>query len=246
MLQFRRIRRLPQKRWLCFNLNRKDSKKEYGLSVGKMHKGASLGSFSVQPSHETGCFLLGIVLERAHLMSPSVRVPMHFWSTVLAVAAAAAIGILAAFFIAGPERIWALFGPADLGPVNFETLKRRTSPNDSLACPQNICIAKSDLASPVFAVSAPELQKAFAKVIASEPSVEQVASDDSGFTRRYVQRTKIMRFPDTIIVRFIDLGDGRSTIALYSRSQLGKSDSGVNIERWLSKLSKEAPAVKTA
>ena len=169
-------------------------------------------------------------------MSPPIRVPMHFWSTVLAVAAAAAIAILAAFFIAGPERIWALFGPADLGPVNFETLKRRTSPNDLLACPQNICIAKSDLASPIFAVSAPELQKAFAKVIASEPSVEQVASDDSGFTRRYVQRTKIMRFPDTIVVRFIDLGDGRSTIALYSRSQLGESDFGVNharIERWL-------------
>ncbi len=174
---------------------------------------------------------------------------MHFWSTVLAVVAAAAIAILAAFLIAGPERIWGLFGPPDLGPVNFETLKRRSSPNDSLACPQNLCIAKSDVTPPLFAVSAPELEKAFAKVIASEPRVEQVASDDGGLTQRYVQRTKIMRFPDTIVVRFIDLGDGRSTIALYSRSQLGESDFGVNharIERWLEKLSKEAPAVKTA
>lgn len=174
---------------------------------------------------------------------------MHFWSTVLAVVAAAVIAFLAAFFIVGPERIWSLFGPADLGPVTFEVLKRRTSPNDSLACPQNICAAKSDLLPPVFAVSAPDLQKAFAKVIASEPSVEQVASDDGGFTQRYVQRTKIMRFPDTIVVRFIDLGDGRSTIALYSRSQLGESDFGVNrarIERWLEKLLKDAPAVKTA
>src|SRR5271166_298012 len=118
-----------------------------------MRKGASRGSFSFQPSHETGCFLRGIMLERGLLVPPPIRVPMHFWSTVLAVAAAAAIAILAAFFIAGPERIWALFGPPDLGPVNFETLKRRTSPNDSLACPQNICIAKSDLASPIFAVS---------------------------------------------------------------------------------------------
>ena len=174
---------------------------------------------------------------------------MHFWSTVLAVIVAAAFVILAAFFIVGPERIWALFGPPDLGPVNFETLKRRTTPNDSLACPQNICIAKSDVTPPVFAVSAPELAKAFARVVASEPSVEQVASDDGGFTRRYVQRTKIMRFPDTIVVRFIDLGEGRSTLALYSRSQLGEADFGVNrarIERWLEKLTKEAPAVKTA
>ncbi len=174
---------------------------------------------------------------------------MHFWSTVLAVVAAAAVAILAAFLIAGPERIWALFGPADLGPVSFETLKRRSSPNDALACPQDTCTAKSDVAPPVFAVSAPDLQKAFTKVIASEPSVEQVASGDGGLTARYIQRTRIMRFPDTIVVRFIDLGDARSTIALYSRSQLGESDFGVNharIERWLKKLSKEAPAVKTA
>ncbi len=174
---------------------------------------------------------------------------MHFWSTVLAVVATAAIALLAAFFIAGPERIWALFGPPDLGPVSFETLKRRSSPNDLLACSQDICTAKSDVTPPVFAVSAPELEKAFAKVIASEPSVEHVGSDDGGLTQRYVQRTKIMRFPDTIVVRFIDLGDGRSTIALYSRSQLGESDFGVNharIERWLEKLTKKAPPVKTA
>jgi uncharacterized protein (DUF1499 family) len=174
---------------------------------------------------------------------------MHFWSTVLAVVAATAIAVLAVFFIVGPERIWALFGPADLGPVSFETLKRRSSPNDSLACPQDICIAKSDLISPIFAVGAPDLARVFAKVIASEPGVEQVALSDGGLTQRYIQRTKIMRFPDTIIVRFIDLGDGRSTIAIYSRSQLGEADFGVNrarVERWLEKLSKEAPTMKTA
>jgi uncharacterized protein (DUF1499 family) len=174
---------------------------------------------------------------------------MHVWSTVLAAIAAVAIVVLAAFFIAGPERIWSLFGPADLGPVTFDTLIRRTSPNDALACPPGICTAKSDVTPPIFAISGPELEKAFAKVIASEPRVELVASDDSGLTQRYVQRTRIMRFPDTIVVKFIDLGDGRSTIALYSRSQLGESDFGVNrarIERWIGKLSKEAPAVKTA
>lgn len=173
---------------------------------------------------------------------------MSLWSAILAVLAALFLALLAAFFIAGPERIWALFGPPDLGPVNFETLKRRTSPNDALACPPSLCAAKSDLAPPVFAVSAPELIKAFAKVIASELLVTQEASDESGFSARYVQRTKIMRFLDTVNVRFIDLGDGRSTIALYSRSQLGEGDFGVNrarIERWLEKLQKEAPPVKS-
>ena len=174
---------------------------------------------------------------------------MRLRSVILFLAADTAAVLLAAFFIVGPERIWALFGPADLGPVNFETLTRRTVPNDALACPQNLCIAKSDITPPVFAVSAPDLEKAFAKVIASEPRVEQAAWEDGGFTQRYVQRSKIMRFPDTISVRFIDLGEGRSTIALYSRSQLGEGDFGVNrarIERWLKKLSKEAPAISTA
>ncbi len=174
---------------------------------------------------------------------------MSFWSSVLAAVAAIVIATLAAFFIAGPERVWALFGPPDLGPVDFETLKRRTTPNDALACPPGLCAARSDVTSPVFAVSAPELQKAFAKAIATEPRVEQVASDESGFSARYVQRSKVFRFPDTINVRFIDLGEGRSTIALYSRSQLGEGDFGVNharIERWLAKLEKTAPPVKSA
>ena len=213
-----------------------------------MRKGAFPGSL-ISLLYESGCFLSGIVLEGGSRKRLTPGFPMHFWSIVLSVVAAAAITVLAVFFVVGPERIWALFGPADLGPVSFETLKRRSSPNDALACPPNICTAKSDVIPPIFALSAPELAKVFAKVVASEPSVEQVALDDGGLTQRYVQRTKIMRFPDTIVVRFIDLGDGRSTIALYSRSQLGESDFGVNrarIERWLEKLSKEAPAVKTA
>ena len=54
-----------------------------------------------------------------------------------------------------------------------------------------------------------------------------------------------MRFPDTIVVRFLDRPDGRSTLAIYSRSQLGTNDLGVNlarIERWLDKLAGEVPS----
>ena len=174
---------------------------------------------------------------------------MNFWSTLLTVGAVIAMAALAAFFIVGPERIWVLAGPADLGPVSFETLRRRTTPNDALACPRDVCVARIDITPPVFALNAGDLRTAFRKVLGSEPNIEQVASDGGTQTERYIQRSRIMRFPDTIVVRFIDLGDGRSTIALYSRSQLGESDLGVNrrrIERWLEKLSKEAPPVRTA
>jgi uncharacterized protein (DUF1499 family) len=153
----------------------------------------------------------------------------------------------AAFFLVGPERVWSLFGAADLGPVEFETLVRRTTPNDALACPRDVCKAASDVTPPVFAVSAADLRAAFAKVISSEPRITAVASDDAEMTDRYIQRSALMRYPDTIVVRFFDLPEGRSTIALYSRSQLGHGDMGVNrarIERWLAKIGEAVRVVQ--
>jgi uncharacterized protein (DUF1499 family) len=143
------------------------------------------------------------------------------------------------------ERVWTLFGPADLGPVAFETLERRSVPNDALICPEGLCRAASDETPPVFGVSADALRVAMGRVIATEPDVTQVERSSTG--ERYIQRTKWMRFPDTVVVRYIPLGAERSTIALYSRSQLGKGDLGVNkarIQRWLDKLSREAPVAR--
>jgi uncharacterized protein (DUF1499 family) len=167
------------------------------------------------------------------------------FSSAMIGAALLAAGIAAAVFLVGLERVWALFGPADLGPVAFETLERRSVPNDALACPPGVCHASSDLPPPVYAVGADALKAAMARVIASEPDVTAMQSTPSG--DRYVQRTRLMRFPDTIEVRYIPRGEGQSTIALYSRSQLGEGDMGVNrarIARWLDKLSTQAPVVR--
>ncbi len=56
--------------------------------------------------------------------------------------------------------------------------------------------------------------------------------DDGGRPdyRRYVARTAILRFPDTIDAEAIP-GDGGTRLRLYSRSLLGKSDLGANAER---------------
>jgi uncharacterized protein (DUF1499 family) len=155
--------------------------------------------------------------------------------------------LTATSFLAGPERLWEQFGPADLGPVAFQTLERRDTPNDALACPTGICQAQSDLTPPEYAVTAAELRHAFAQAIASEPRLTAVATDDAALTDRYIQRSALMRYPDTIVVRFFDLPEGRSTLALYSRSQLGHGDMGVNrarLERWLAKLGEIAPVVE--
>ena len=87
-----------------------------------------------------------------------------------------------------------------------------------------------------------------AKVIASEPNITTAQIDDVALVDRYVQRTRVLKFPDTIVVHYVDLEVGeRSTLAIYSRSPLGYSDLGANrarIARWLGKLEKLAPALK--
>ena len=153
----------------------------------------------------------------------------------------------AAFLIVGPSKVWGLFGPADLGPIAFETLERRTSPNDSLACPAGLCKARSDVVPPVLATNARALQAAMAVVIASERDVTKVDADAPVRTERYVQRSALMKFPDTIVVRYVELSGTTSTVAIYSRSQLGHSDLGANkarIERWLAKLQRSVPVAQ--
>ena len=148
--------------------------------------------------------------------------------------------LTAAFFlILGRDSIWEIIGPADLGPADFETLIRRVTPNDALVCTPSLCQAVSDVEAPIFAVPVTALRSAFDKVIASETRVTRVAGDDAGLSSRYVQRSAVMHFPDTIDVRLAALPGGRSTILLYSRSKIGTSDVGVNrarLLRWLGKL----------
>ena len=169
---------------------------------------------------------------------------MNIWLGIAATVTLLLVAMVAAFVLIGPERVWMLFGPPDLGAISFETLKRRSTPNDALACPPDVCSAKSDLLPPVFAVSAMNLRLAFSKVIASEDRVVLVEATDEDTSERYIQRSRLMGFPDTIVVRFFERPAGQSTLALYSRSQLGMGDLGVNrarIERWLEKLSTHAP-----
>jgi len=161
---------------------------------------------------------------------------------VLIVTVAVVLAIVATFLVPGPNRVWGVFGKPGLGPVDFETLSRRSSPNDALACPPGLCKAAGDLTPPLFAINASDLREAMIKALASEPRLSLVHSDPTTLTDSYVQRSALMGFPDTIVVRFINQPEGRSTLAIYSRSQIGYGDMGVNrarIERWLAELKRQ-------
>lgn len=148
----------------------------------------------------------------------------------------AALLAAAAFVVIGPERVWSLFGPADLGEVDFATLSRRATPNDALACLPALCAAQADVAAPEFQRPFADVFRAVQDAVVHEPGLEQVGADAAAGTLRFVQRSRLMGFPDTINVSVVPVEGGGSAVLIYSRSQLGQSDMGVNlarVKRWI-------------
>ncbi|MBD2746576.1 DUF1499 domain-containing protein [Microvirga sp. BT688] len=139
----------------------------------------------------------------------------------------------------GLERTWqGVFGSPDLGSVDFATLKRRTNPNDALICSADVCPqAQADAQPPVFPVPAARLRSIVSEVALAEPGTSLL--DRGPQQDRYLVRTRLMRFPDTVVMQVFDRGEDASTLAVYSRSQIGRSDFGVNrrrLERWVARV----------
>jgi len=122
--------------------------------------------------------------------------------------------------------------------MDFKTFKLTRKPNQFLIALEGHCQNATPHAAPkTYSVDAQKLEDTFADVALAEPRVTRKQADDG--QREFVQRSALMRFPDTITFEAIDLGGGKSTLAIYSRSKVGHSDLGVNrkrIESWLKKL----------
>lgn len=167
----------------------------------------------------------------------------RFLKATAAIALALVFLAGAVFMILGPERMWAQFGPADLGEVDFATLERRASPNDALACLAEFCAAKADIPAPVIARPFGDVFHAVQDAVVHEPGLEQVGADVDAGTLRFVQRSPLMGFPDTINVKVVPTADGGSAVLIYSRSQIGRGDMGVNlarVKRWADLIVMEA------
>ena len=155
--------------------------------------------------------------------------------TILMIAAIIAALLI---YVAGYEKTWAsIFGSADQGRTVFKTLRRSKLPNTALICPQDYCdTAKPNQIAPLYSVSAEQLREKFRAGLKQEKNLERVHTNDPAMRERYIQRSSGLRFPDTIQVEYIPLSAKSSTIALYSQSQIGISDRGVNakrLRRWL-------------
>jgi uncharacterized protein (DUF1499 family) len=129
----------------------------------------------------------------------------------------------------------------DVGPVDWPTLTRHATPNDALVCPANRCPnAKPDAEPKTYPMPPAELLARLRRIALSEPdTTELYCGTDCDRTARILQHTRLMRFPDTVDIEVLPVGDNQSTLAIYSRSLIGRSDLGVNrarVERWLAKL----------
>lgn len=140
-------------------------------------------------------------------------------------------------FLISPNTFWSrIAGNPDLGPVNFETLTKHRKPNQYLLCPGDICkIETPDDKPALYPMDAKSLKEKFISVLQGS-KVETVAEDERTF--RFITRSPILRFPDTVSVEFFDV-EGGSTLAIYARAQLGYADFGANktrVKGWIEKL----------
>ena len=134
------------------------------------------------------------------------------------------------------ERIFAV---GKVPVIDFATLQRADTPNQYLTCPNNLCPAYIDDLPPVYAASVAEVRSAWEAMLQAEPRVTELRRSADGTQIDYVQRSRLLKFPDLITIRFIALDEKRTTLAIYSRSIYGEGDMGVNkarIRGWVAKL----------
>ncbi len=149
--------------------------------------------------------------------------------------------MLIGFCLWGWEKAWkAIFGPPDLGSVDFDGLRKRSRPNQALISPPDLCDEASvDVTSPVYNLSAENLHTEILNTALAESNIERIDDGSDPLRLRFVQRSPRMRFPDTINVAVIPLESNNSTFAYYARAQIGYRDFDVNLrrgKRWLKRL----------
>ena len=123
----------------------------------------------------------------------------------------------------------------DSTPRDLRTLSKSAAPHDALACPPDTCAAEADFQSPVLAGTPAEVTETARAKLSGQPRTEVVAEAPELNQVVLVQRTAVLRFPDTVWVQAVTTPQGTSII-LYSSSNVGYWDFGVNrrrVEDWL-------------
>ena len=94
------------------------------------------------------------------------------------------------------------------------------------ATPNWARIALGEIAAPAGTL-APRIEAA----LAGEERMSRLAGSLADGWATYIQRSRLMGYPDYVSIRIAPAGEGQETLAVLSRSRFGQSDLGVNAAR---------------
>ncbi len=121
--------------------------------------------------------------------------------------------------------------------VNPLVAAKPSTPNSYRVGPDGT--TERDAAAPTFPISSADLAAKFDAIALRVGSDIVGGSAAEGYVT-YVQTSSFFGFPDYVSVKFIEIDATSSTLAIFSRSRLGKSDLGINkkrVEAWIGQLS---------
>lgn len=139
----------------------------------------------------------------------------------------------------------AIAAPLGIRRTELDASRWHVDPFDAVRTgrPNDYLVADGGDQAVVIRPEAPEaLMRRLDAVAMAEPDTTRLAGSPEELWVTYVQRSRIMGFPDAVSVRAKPDGGG-SRLAIYSRSRFGQSDLGVNaarVKRWLAALPEEA------
>ena len=114
--------------------------------------------------------------------------------------------------------------------IDFKNFDAPSRSNAALACPAGWCGGSESIQTAIYDISKESLFLAAEGVVRALPRVTLLHTDESRLQIVAVQRSKLIGFPDTIWVQIVDVKDKVSSI-IFSRSNYGLWDAGVNIKR---------------
>lgn len=128
-------------------------------------------------------------------------------------------------------------------PLDFARFTKIWKPNQFLVLPAGFAAQqKPDLEAGVFAASTAQVTEAWLEILRSQPRVSDIRQEEGQIEA--IQRTPLVGFPDWITAMPVDLGAGKASICVFSRSKYGIRDMGVNEKRvrlWLALLAQKLP-----
>lgn len=125
-------------------------------------------------------------------------------------------------------------------PMDMTLLERTSSPHDALAAPPEFK-PPPDIFTRAYSVPPERLYRAIRQVALAQPRTYQLAAYDDRRQVHYVQRSRLLNFPDIVTVQVTP----DSRLIMWSRSSYGYYDFNVNLKRledWQSGLDKLLPS----